>query len=76
MSPSDLQLLITQARENGLRRLRVDGVELEFWEKPAPAPTALETAAIGEDDGMPTEDQLLFMSGIPLTDEEIKARAP
>lgn len=79
IATADLQLLITTARESGLKRLRMvdGGVEFEFWDKPEAAPVSqTEKAAIGEETGMPTEDQLLFMSGIPLTDDEIRARAP
>lgn len=78
MTPSELQTLLTLAKSMGVRRLKVDAVEVVFWatKEPEPQLSSLEKAALGEEGGMPTEDQLLFMSGIPLSDEEIKARAP
>lgn len=35
-----------------------------------------EKQPMGEENGMPTEDELLFASSIPLSPEEIRARAP
>lgn len=39
-------------------------------------PDPREISPIGEKYGMPTDDQMLFASSVPLTDDEIAARPP
>lgn len=75
----DLEVIGEAALKYGMSRVEINGLmAVEFTYKPPQVvyPTAMATSPIGESEGMPTDDQLLFASSIPLTDEEIAAQVP
>lgn len=79
----DLGSILEVASKHKIRKLKVADVEIEFFpEFPELQPIIMASGPItpqkiGEEYGMPTDDQLLFhSSGFPMTDEELKAQAP
>lgn len=77
----DLLNVIGDAAERfGMTRVKWEDIEIEFAEVQTQLVSyttdVSSTQPIGEEHGMPTEDELLFASSIPLTDDEIRAKAP
>lgn len=75
-----LSVICDLATTHGIKTIKVETVEIEFDPQARTrvvfGPLAPKDQPIGEDHGMPTDDQLLFASSIPLTDEEIQAGVP
>lgn len=72
MAIADLEALIGLARKHGLKSLRMDGVELEFWseQKPPAEPPKPEDVAHLAQGGMPPDDDMMVWStGGPLPSE-------
>jgi hypothetical protein len=75
MDLKELRNVLELAKEYGLKKLRLaDGLEVEFGDKLVAVP--IEEFKKIKTEGMPTEDEFLFMSSIPMTDDEIKAQPP
>lgn len=73
-----LEVVCDAAQRFGITRFHGDLFEVNFTEmRPQLVIGDMSpNRHIGEAEGMPTDDQLLFASSIPMTDEEIAARPP
>jgi hypothetical protein len=74
-----LDLLGESALKYGITTFKCADFEVTFTiqqPKIVFAPSEMPTNGIGAPYGMPTEDELLFASSIPMTQEEIQARPP
>jgi len=73
-----LDAVLASARKHGVRALKVAslGLDVAFHPPDAPVIKVDHKLPIGEAHGMPTDDEMLFASSIPLTPEELVARAP
>jgi hypothetical protein len=69
MTPGDFEQFLRVAKKYNVERFKVGDCEVHM-------PPRVEPTKLSDDDKMPTEDQMLFHSSIPLTDDEIKARPP
>lgn len=78
ISKVDLDMIGEAALRYGLKYFEFGSMKLHFGaaQQPQLATSTLQNQPIGETHGMPTDDQLLFASSIPLSDDEIAARAP
>ncbi len=77
ISKENLEMICEMAAKHGIKVFHDNEVRLVFSGTHGMG-THYETFTnpIGEKHGMPTEDELLFASSIPLTEEEIMARPP
>ncbi len=73
-----LEICGEAALKYGIKSLKFEGIDVTFGDHrpqivfPTPSPMPM-----GEMNGMPTEDQFLFMSsGVPMTDDELRASPP
>lgn len=64
--------LISWARKHGIARLKVTGLEVEFF-KQDPEPMKLDPKSLADalSDTMPPDSQMLFASSEDLPDDEI-----
>lgn len=76
MNSIQFEDILKVAIKYGVASFRLQELSVLFQTAPADVPRETIRAAMGEGAGMPTEDQFLFMSGIPLEDNEILAQPP
>ncbi len=79
ITKEQLEIICEAAQKYGITHFKLEELEMEF-DPPQPrivyTPPSLKNQPIGEAHGMPTDDQLLFASSIPMSDEELAARPP
>lgn len=74
-----LDIVCEASQKYGIRHFKLCDLDLTFTAqqpKIVLASSELPNQGIGETFGMPTEDELLFASSIPMTQDEIEARPP
>lgn len=78
ITKEELDMIGEAAQRYGIRTFKFGEMMLVF--RPQEPRIMFDEAKlnrpIGQGHGMPTDDQMLFASSIPMTDEEIAARAP
>lgn len=70
MTPKEFEDVIIIARKYGIERFKINACEVHFAHIPA------ASSLVSDQERQPTEDELLFHSSIPMTDDELKAHAP
>lgn len=78
-----IEIIGDAALKYGIKHLKIQDhvcerllVEISFTDQRPQIIMPQTSVPIGEKYGMPTDDEMLFASSIPMTEDEIAARAP